>query len=60
MLQRIIFFIGWVCVSVGVSITSSDAIIIPALLVAAGLGLIKAVEVIEGGQNEEDTKRARS
>ena len=60
MLQKVMFLIGWVFVTIGISSTTSDAIIIPALLVAAGLGLIKAVEVMEGGQNEEDTERARS
>lgn len=60
MLQKIMFFIGWVFVTIGISSTTSDAIIGPALMVVIGLALIKAVEVMEGGQNEEDTERARS
>lgn len=46
MLQKVMFFIGWVFVTLGISITSSDAIIVPALMVAIGLGFIKAVELM--------------
>ena len=50
MLQRIMFLIGWIMITLGISITTSDAIIVPALMVAAGLGLIKAVELMEEGR----------
>lgn len=60
MLQKVMFFIGWVFVTIGISTTTNDAIIGPALMVVIGLALIKAVEVMEGGKNEEDTERARS
>lgn len=46
MLQKVMFFIGWIFVTLGISTTSSDAILVPALMVAAGLGLIKAVELM--------------
>lgn len=60
MLQKVMFFIGWVFVTLGISITSSDAIIVPAFMVAIGLGFIKAVELMGRANNEKDTERPRS
>ena len=48
MLQRLIYLIGWIFVALGVSTTTSDAIIVPAALVFIGLICIKFVSVTEG------------
>jgi len=50
MLERVIYFIGWTLIALGITTTTSDAIIVPALMVLIGFGFIKAVEHLEEGR----------
>lgn len=47
---QVIYFIGWALIALGITTTTSDAILIPALMVAIGLTFIKAVELMEEGR----------